>query len=557
MIKSLKITNVALIPELTIEFFKGLNILSGETGAGKSVIADSLGFVLGEKAEMTLIRQGEETMKVEAVFDISGVAPAKKILEEQGVEYEDILLLKRTLSRSGKSDIFINGTHATTFMLKKITAALIDIYGQSEHSELLRPASHLEIIDIFASDIAEAKNKVAAIFAECKKIERELRSFGGDESARERQIDLLSFQIGEIEKAALKEGEEEELQSKRARIMNTEKILAGLKAARGYMESERGALEQLRLAGNALSASAAVDAEIEALRQRISSLKYEADDINESLGDITESLDYDQNTADKIENRLAEIRNIRKKYGADIAAVNKFLENAKKEYGRLTESEEIIAALNAQLEKLSKELHAASVVLSGKRRAAAKKLEEEIKTELNDLGLSGGGIETQFLETPPSISGIDKAEFLFSANKGEDLRPLAKIISGGEMSRFMLAVKTVTARIFSLPTMVFDEIDTGISGRIAEKVSVKLAAVSRAYQVISITHLPQIAAMGDANFLIEKSVQGEKTITNVKKLSPAEKVAEVARLSGGADITTTAHRHAEELIAWCDGVKIK
>jgi DNA repair protein RecN (Recombination protein N) len=564
MLCSLYIKNAALISELTIELNRGLNILSGETGAGKSIIIDSLGFVLGEKADTALIKHGESLMSVQAVFTLAKNARIEAILEELGIEREELLILKRTLNISGKGEIHINGQTATAAMLKKLTSALVDIFGQSEHLSLLKVSNHIGIIDGFDKGAVLQKNIVCDLFIKYKNNLREIKSFGSDEGDRQRRLDLLSFQLNEIDDADIAPDEEEDLTVRRARIINTEKIVTSLSGALSALTArENDIVDTLSVALSALSAVLPFDGEIEKEYRRLTGLRLELSDAAANLESIQKTYDFSPLEADKIENRLQLIRGIKRKYGRTLEEIAAFYKNAAAEYERLSDSDEIIKKLKADGEKLKYGLYRASVKLNDLRLKNARALETRILTELNDLGLQGSRFLAQFEDLPSyetadgffSSDGLDRVEFLFSANTGEPLRPLSKIISGGEMSRFMLAIKNITAQIENMPTMVFDEIDTGISGKMASAVAMKIARISRAYQCIVVTHQPAIAAMGDSNFLIVKTKSGNKTNTKVEYLAPAQKIKEIARLIGGRDISEHALPHAKEMIAWADSYK--
>jgi DNA repair protein RecN (Recombination protein N) len=564
MLCSLYIKNAALISELTIEFNKGLNILSGETGAGKSIIIDSFGFVLGEKSDTTLIRHGENLMAVQAVFALAKNAKIGAILEEIGIEKDELLILKRTLNISGKSEIHINGQAATTAMLKKLTLALVDIFGQSEHLALLKTSNHIGIIDGFDKQTALQKNIVGGLFAEYKSNLKQIKSFGSDEGDRQRRLDLLSFQLNEIDDADIAPDEDDDLTAKRSRIINTEKIVTALGGALSALTSrENDVVDTLSAALSALSAVLPFDGEIEKEYRRLTGLKLELSDAAANLESIQKTYDFSPLEADKIENRLQLIRSIKKKYGKTLDEIAAFYKKAAAEYERLSDGEQAVQKLKSEGEKLKDGLYKASVKLNALRRENAKNLEARILSELNDLGLIGARFLVHFEDLPEYIDadgffspdGLDRAEFLFSANTGEPVRPLSKIISGGEMSRFMLAIKNITAQIENMPTMVFDEIDTGISGAMAAAVAMKIAKISRNYQCIVVTHQPAIAAMGDGNFLIVKTEAGGKTNTRVEYLTPPQKIKEIARLIGGRDIGEHALPHAEEMIAWADNYK--
>ena len=555
MLKHLSIRNVALITKLDLEFQQGLNVLSGETGSGKSIVVDSLAFVLGERADKNMIQFGAETALVEAVFELEENSAVFKQLEAAGYETDSELMLSRKLSHSGKNECRINGRLCTQSILKEVASGLVDIFGQSEHLFLLNPEKHLEIVDAF-STCSEAES-VAEAARRFRAASKELNQFGGSPEERERKMDLLRFQMEEIEQADLKDGEAEELQAARRRMQNAEKIADRLSLADHALDSEeRGALRGLTDAMSALHALSDCGASFTELSERLQSAYYDLSDVSAVIRDLKSETYFDENEMNRMEERLDLLKKIHRKYGAELSDVRNYYEKIKDEAESLANAEDRIAALTAQRDAAKKDWYAASTRWSEQRKKTADELRAKIESELKDLGMKGSRFQVEFLPPPSydeatvSDNGFDRAEFYLSANRGEPLKPLMKVISGGEMSRFMLAIKNITAELEKIPTMVFDEIDTGISGLMAQMVALKLNAVSRKYQAIVVTHLPQIAAMGDANFVIEKAENAGRTETTVRQLSPAEKVAEISRLMGGANIGEFGALHAQELIAW-------
>ncbi len=558
MLKSLFIQNVALISETSIEFADGLNVLSGETGAGKSIIIDSLAFALGERADKSLIKSGEQSAFVEAVFSLH---EADNAFEENGYHSDDgLYVVARTMSVSGKNEIRINGRVATQAVLKQISAALVDIFSQNQQTYLLKPENHLGILDGFGFD-DELLKAVAAGSAKVDDINHELARFGTDDSQRERMLDMLSYQIQEIESTEFYIGEDEELEQLKKKGQSAEKISFALSTALRLLDGDVGAASAVSNAEASMTAVSALDSEYEDIRRRLESSKYELRDIAETLDGLASSLDFNSFEQDKIESRLDKLKLLKKKYGGSLEAVNDFLADAKTRLEEITGSEEIIASLKKEKEAALDKLFDAATSLSLFRRKMAEEFSAKIMNELNDLGMKNTSFEVHFNDSPSrenfsgcGKNGFDTVEFYFSANKGEPSKPLAKIISGGEMSRFMLALKNITASIEKIPTMVFDEIDSGISGRIAEVVAKKLARVSGEYQCLVITHLPQIAAMSDVHLLIEKSVISEKTMTSVTALDANGKINEVGRLVAGG-IGEYGELHAKDLVKWADEYK--
>lgn len=561
MIKNLHIENIALISKLDVSFDGGLVVLSGETGAGKSIIIDSLSFVLGERADKTLIKYGEERAFVEVFFEVGEMSRAYAAMEELGFEPDTSIAIARTLTNSGKNECRINGRVCSTSVLRQLTATLVDIFGQSQHLGLLKVDNHIKVLDEYDTDTA-LKEGMKKLYAEYRETGKKLSAYGGSDAERERLIDILRFQINEITAAELSEKEETELNEMRARYLNVEKIASSVTNALNSIMSG-GTAAGVAEAKAALSALSGQDRELGGLHERLSSMQIELDDITASLENILGETDYNPAEIDKMEERLEKYKTLKKKYGGSVGEIFAFLKKSKEQYENLASASEIIAKLTAEQSRLAGELYINAQKLSEVRMSAAKKFEAEIETQLGDLGMKGTTFRVDFGQKPDlrefsksvSPEGFDKIEFLLSPNKGEPLKPLAKIISGGEMSRFMLAIKNITAKIEKIPTMVFDEIDIGISGNMAMMVAVKLANVSKDYQCIVITHLPQICAMADANMLITKGVVGERTESKLTVLDQNGKIDEVARLIGGKNIGEYGRLHAKEMIAWAENAK--
>lgn len=559
MLAQLTIENIALIDKLELDLKNGLNILSGETGAGKSIIIDSLNFVLGERADKSLIRYGTDYAIVQAVFEEYVTPSVSEYLDDIGIECEDVLIIRRKMSVDGKNECRINGRVSTLSILKGLTELLVDIHGQHEHQSLLKSANHIKLLDdIGAAKIASVKQDVAKEHTIYVALKRELSRFG-DESERERKLDILSFQIDEIEKADVKDGEEDELLQARKRIRNMEKIMSALSDAKntldGYDSSSVSA--SIKNSSNLLGTISSYDDTVAPLIDRLDDAKIEIKDIADTLSDMLERLDFDARSAEKIEERLEVVRNILHKYGGNFDNLQKFYEDAKKEAELLSGAAQTVEDLQVEIEKAKSGLQKSARKLTELRQEVANKFESDITRELNDLGMGGSTFKVDFVTTDDvdqiSANGADTIEFLFSANVGEPMKPLAKIISGGEMSRFMLAFKNIVAGVDGIGTMVFDEIDTGISGNISAVVSEKMCNISRDRQVIAVTHMPSLAAMADNHYLIAKSTENGKTLTHINLLE--DDTDEVARLIGGNDYSQFAVPHAKEMKAWAERYK--
>lgn len=559
MLAQLTIENIALIDKLELDLKNGLNILSGETGAGKSIIIDSLNFVLGERADKSLIRYGTDYAIVQAVFEEYVTPSVSEYLDDIGIECEDVLIIRRKMSVDGKNECRINGRVSTLSILKGLTELLVDIHGQHEHQSLLKSANHIKLLDdIGAAKIASVKQDVAKEHTRYVALKRELSRFG-DESERERKLDILSFQIDEIEKADVKNGEEDELLQARKRIRNMEKIMSALSDAKntldGYDSSSVSA--SIKNSSNLLGTISSYDDAVAPLIDRLDNAKIEIKDISDTLSDMLERLDFDARSAEKIEERLEVVRNILHKYGGNFDNLQKFYEDAKKEAELLSGAAQTVEDLQVEIEKAKSGLQKSARKLTELRQEVANKFESDITHELKDLGMGGSTFKVDFVTTDDvdqiSANGADTIEFLFSANVGEPMKPLAKIISGGEMSRFMLAFKNIVAGVDGIGTMVFDEIDTGISGNISAVVSEKMCNISRDRQVIAVTHMPSLAAMADNHYLIAKSTENGKTLTHINLLE--DDTDEVARLIGGNDYSQFAVPHAKEMKAWAERYK--
>ena len=553
MLCQLSIENIALIDKLELELKNGLNILSGETGAGKSIIIDSLNFVLGERADKSLIRFGTDKASVEAVFEDYLTPSIKDCLDDLGIEAEDVLILRRKMSADGKNECRINGRISTLSALKSLTELLVDIHGQHEHQSLLKSTNHIKLLDkLGEKKIATVKGEVEKNFDDYTSLKKEFLRFGNADE-RERKLDILSFQIDEIEKADVKDGEEDELLSARKRIRNMEKIISALEGAKNLLDGydSQSVSASIKSANSLLNTISSYDENIVPIADRLDSCKVEITDISETLSDMLQKLDFDSRSAEQIEERLEVVRTILRKYGGSYESLQKFYEEATKEAQTLSNATERVERLETEIKVAAEKLFASAKELSQERRKIADKFEKDISKELCDLGMGGSTFKVEIDSTDDvdqiCANGADSVEFMISPNVGEPLKPLAKIISGGEMSRFMLAFKNILAGVDDIGTMVFDEIDTGISGNISQVVSEKMCNISRARQVIAVTHMPSLASMADNHYLISKSTENGKTLTHVDLLK--DDTDEVARLIGGNDYSIYAVPHAKEMKA--------
>jgi len=555
MLARLSIKNVALIERADIEFGEGLNVLSGETGAGKSVILDSVNFVLGAKADRSMIRYGETECMVKAEFILPENSKSVQVLRDMDVDTDGEIIISRKFTDAGKNVIKINGNTVTATMLRSVTDSLVDVHGQSEHFFLLKENNQLKTLDeVVGAALEPLKEELATLLKHKKRLREQIALLGGDEKERGRRLDILSFQIEEIESADLQEGEEEELLAKRNKINNLEKIIAALREAMQALDGENGVADGLRYVGRAMLGISRIGEEYASLCDRIEGVASEADDISETLSDMLDTLDFDENEAQETENRLDLIRTLKRKYGANYKEIIEYLDKIRAEYDLLSDCEGQYAALTAEIEKSNKKIYAVSLKISELRKKEGAAFCKRVIDELKTLNISSAQFAIEF--TPyteldvekATVNGLDAICFMFSANAGEPMKSLGKIISGGEMSRFMLAVKTQLSAVNEISTYIFDEIDAGISGKTAKVVGEKLARIAKNTQIIAVSHLAQIAVMSDAEFLIEKEENAGKTLTKVHCLDENGRRMEIVRLLGGTEGDEFALKHADELI---------
>ena len=559
MLESLKITNFALITELEISFGKGLNVLTGETGAGKSIVLDALNFVLGERADKDQIRTGETYTLVQAMFDLTYNNKAKQELDALGIQLDEpTLIVSRKLTLDGKNEVRLNGSIVNLNMLRTVTAHLVDIYGQHEHQSLLKPSNHIQLIDDLKSEQVRAfLGKISDEFAKLAEVKARLNLFGGTDDERARKLDLLEFQKNELTKASLKPSELEELQEKLKRMQNTEKVVSTTNVVDGLLDGAGdGALAKLYQASKQLSALSVVDESFGILAERLNVAHIEVDDIASTLQQKLTEYDFSETEFTKIDSRVDFLKTIARKYGGNIESAIAELDKITAQIEELSQSGELIAKLNAEIVSIENSVKAICAELSTLRKQIAEELEGRLNPEFQELGMKNAKFKVEHRQLVNyTHTGQDDIEFMFSANLGEPLKQLSKVISGGEMSRFMLAFKVVVGSADEISTLVFDEIDSGISGAIGQTVAEKMAHIAKSTQIIAVSHLPQIAAMADVQFLITKSSAGGKTTSTVLKLDKAARIAEVARLAGGSETSASATQHAAELISAADKIK--
>lgn len=548
MLELLHIENIAIIEAADIEFAPGFNALTGETGAGKSIVIDSLSAVLGQRTSRELIRTGAEKAFVSAAF--SGMAP--ELTEELGIqpEADGTLLLQREIQTDGKNVCRVNGRPVTVGQLRALGARLLNIHGQHDGQQLLDEEQHIVYLDSFGR-----LESLAITYAEKYKnftdIRRQIGALQMDEAEKARRVDTLQYQIEELRRAKLKSGEEEELTARRGMLRNAEKFLgavAGADYALNGDDSGGGALSALRQAQDALGGVRHLDDAFGQLYERLGEAYSEVYDIAATVEDKRGELDVSPGELDRVESRMDLLYRLKKKYGATVEDMLDYQARCEAELAQIEDAGDALVRLEQALSKAEKEARQAAQALSDARKAAADRLTAQILAELQQLDMGKIRFAVDFAEKPLDSDGMDAVRFLMSANVGEELRPIHKIASGGELARIMLAIKNVLSEQDHVGTMVFDEVDTGVSGRAAQKVAEKMARISRRKQVLCVTHLPQLAAMADTHFSVEKGERGGRTYTEVRRLDREQRRRELARLTGGSHVSQTMLDGAEELL---------
>lgn len=563
MLTELLIKNLAIIDEVQVPFQTGFNVLTGETGAGKSIIIHALNFLVGDRGDIDLIRTGEEAMLVEATFNLSFCPQVKTELSDLGVELEDdTLILSRELSRTGRSRCRINGRAATVTMFKQIGKVLVDIHGQHEHQSLLDPSTHLRFLDAFGgNELMPLKERYYGLYRQLLQVEREVAELQKSEHDRIQRLELLRYQADEVDRANLREGEEEELLQERKILTNAERIAERLNTAVQGLSGDGGALDALGGALKALREIADLDPN---LRQWHDALSQAFDSIQEvgfELDRYADGIEFDPNRLEEIESRLDIIKRLKRKYGDTITSILRYREQIEQELQRLETSEERLDTLQKEKERLRSELGQAAQALSQARKGLARRLEKGIQSHLKALMMEKAKFKVaidrtpdpQGLSLPDGIfafghDGVDRVEFLIATNPSEPLKPLSKIASGGEISRTMLSLRASLQKTHEIPVLVFDEIDVGIGGRTAQAIGEKLNEVGRYAQVLCVTHLPQIASLANWHLRVEKTEERKRAKVIVKSVQGEERVRELARMLSGKKITEVSIKHAKELL---------
>ena len=552
MLLQLSIKNFALIEEITLDLDEGFTILAGETGAGKSILIDAINYVLGSKFNKDLIRTGEEKTFVEAICSIEDNKSLKEILDFYDIEYDDILIISRESFKNGKSVIRVNGKAIILSNLRKISEKLIDIHGQHSNQNLLNKDRHIEYLDSFGKiNLENDFIKYKESFVEFKDIKDKILILNKNESD-EKLVDYIKYQIEEIDNVRLSAGEEEKLIDRYNILSNHEKIRNSLARSYSYLDSSTGeysVLDSLDFVVREISAIEKHSEKAKLIKERVNNTYYELQDLTKDIKSLLDESYYDENELDEINSRIYKIGLLKKKYGSSIEEILKYRENLDKQYQEIINSEEIIKELKNKLIVIEKRLDKYSKNIHEKRVILGKAIEEKIEKELKYVGLGKCTFKISIeYDDSFNLKGKDKVQFMISTNLGEPIKPMEKIVSGGELSRIMLSLKSVFIDKDNTPTIIFDEIDTGISGRIAQCVAEKMYEISNKHQVLCITHLPQIASMSDNHYMVKKYIENEKTFTKIEKINEEKKIEEIAIMLGGVKLTENTLTNAREII---------
>ncbi|MBF2514607.1 DNA repair protein RecN [Listeria marthii] len=560
MLQEMTIKNFAIIESLSLTFQEGMTVLTGETGAGKSIIIDALGLLVGGRGSADFIRHGEERLELQGLFGLAeDNLVCRNALLENGIDAsDDMVVLERSLFRSGKNSCRINGKLVTTVLLRQIGSKLIDIHSQHEHQELMNEEFHLSLLDRFASDkIKPALTKYQTNFKEYQAIEKEWQNWTKNERELAQRLDMLRFQQQEIENANLQAGEEDRLLEQKNILANFEKLNENLQGAYAAIQGEPGGLEFVGEAMRQMETAASIHTDYKAVSEAISSSYYMLEDSMSQIRQSLDQLEFQPEELNQIESRLNDLNQLKRKYGKTIEDIIQYEQEISSEMEKLTDSESHVGHLETKLAALKAELTKQANTLTDIRKKAAVILEKQIKQELNQLYMEKAIFSVRFETNKMELteSGQDSIVFYMSTNPGEPLKPLAKIASGGELSRMMLALKTIFSRHQGITSIIFDEVDTGVSGRVGQAIAEKIYAVSVGSQVLCISHLPQVAAMANHHYYITKKVQNKRTTTSVAVLKGEDKVEEISRMIAGIEVTELTKQHAKEMIEQAEKVK--
>ena len=562
MLSELSIKNFAIIESLSLSFTNGLTVLTGETGAGKSIIIDAIGLLVGGRGSAEFVRHGAKKAEIEGLFQFENIKehPSYEKARQFGIDVEDeMLILRREIFHTGKSVCRINGKLVTISVLREIGSTLVDIHGQHEHQELMDETRHLPLLDHFGGEeIAEALKSYESIYRSYQRILKSLRELTENEQQMAHRLDLLSFQLDEIEKAQLTPGEDDKLLEEKNRLQNFHKIYEALQVAYSSLQGEHAGLDWLGHAMSNLQEAGELDSSYQNLAETVANCFYVLEDAAREIRNELDLLEFDPARLDEIEDRLAEINRLKRKYGKTIDEILEYAATIEEELETLKNKEFHIDKLEKELSSCKEELSLAAKELSEIRQKHAARLTDLIHKELKDLYMDKTVFDVMFTSDYEQFnpSGSDQVEFYISTNPGEPLKPLSKIASGGELSRIMLALKSIFSKHQGITSIIFDEVDTGVGGRVAQAIGEKIYRLSVHSQVLCITHLPQVAAMADNHYYIAKKVAGGRTVTSVQELDETERITEIARMISGAEITAITKEHAGELLQMAKELKL-
>ncbi|MFD0958724.1 DNA repair protein RecN [Paenibacillus chungangensis] len=566
MLRELSIRNLAVLEEVNVSFHNGFHVLTGETGAGKSILIDALSLIVGGRGSADMIRHGRDKAEMEAMFDMNPEHPVWSVLERLGLSHsrEEMLIIRRELTRQGKSSSRVNGQLVTMTMLREIGECLVNIHGQHEHQSLLRTERHLEWLDAYGGDLLlERKGQYGAIYKELQEVRRSLQQLSEHTRQNEQMLDLYRFQVDEIQAAALKPGEDEALAEERKLLLFADKRMHALSESYSLL-NEGGGLDAVRTAVARLVDTIQYDEEgLGPILEQLQSAFYQAEDAAYQLREYREGIDVNPERLAYVDDRLDMINGMKRKYGESIPDILSYLEKITSERDKIENKDEWLDQLRFREDKLYRQASRLAEELSALRRHASKQLSEAVVRELRGLEMPSAEFQVELSsgwnksgdQIPLHSTGTDEAVFMLTTNPGEPLKPLNKIASGGEMSRIMLALKSIFAEIDHIPVLIFDEVDTGVSGRAAQAIAEKLSRLAGRCQVFSITHLPQVACMSDHHYEIKKTVIDNRTSTSVMELQAEGRINELARMLGGVEVTEKTKHHAQEMLDLAHGLK--
>ncbi|MDU7058200.1 MAG: DNA repair protein RecN [Ligilactobacillus salivarius] len=551
MLQELSIKDFAIIDEIQISFQPKMTVLTGETGAGKSIIIDALGLLAGGRGSTEFIRKGEKKAVIQGLFTLPREANTYNILEEYGIDSEDgQIILQRDLYRGGRNICRINGMMVNLATLRKVGETLIDIHGQNEHQELMKPENHIDLLDEYDKKISQLRNQYQVVYQNYRKLKLSMEKKEADEKAWVQRLDMLNFQVKEIEEAGLKINEEDELVEEKNKLDNFQAIHDALELSYQILSGEKiDVVGNLGNAMNELSDVSDLSENLQEINTKISDAFYSLEDAARDISDELDSMEWNGERLNEIEERLELIHQLKRKYGDTIEDILHYHSRIEKELREMENAEQNSEKQERQLSEALEKVKELAIKLSKQRKKSAKKLEKMIHEQLSALYMDKAVFEVKCLNNSKLYSkGIDKVEFYIQTNPGEEMGPLAKIASGGELSRIMLALKTIFSQKMGVTSIIFDEVDTGVSGRVAQAIAEKISQISNNSQVLCITHLPQVAAIADNHYYISKSVNDGRTETSLKELDEKQKIREIARMLSGSEITELTLKYAEELI---------